>query len=490
VPFILSALRRSLLPRRTIGQTLLALLFVASMADVVGAFCSNNVLTPTPVLSTTPIRTLQFGGQTRSYILHVPPSYTGKFPVPLVIDMHGWTSTAAMQALISGFRQKSDEEGFLVAWPQGLNNSWNAMDCCPPSFLSGVDDVGFIKALASEIATLGYIDPSRVYVTGLSNGGSMSHRLACDAADVFAAAAPVSYPLDATTTRCDPVRPITVAHFHGLNDMQVPYAGGGPFNDRFGGGAFNFMPAQQSLTTWAQINACTDTRQTLDLGGQNRCETFDTCAAGVHATLCSLEGSHVLYLTQSALNIADYAWDAVLSRQTLPMADQDGDGIPDVADNCSAVFNPDQADADGDCVGNVCQGTTAPKPLVLEVLNISVGTGAGDDTQRTFLTTDPIVAKAGYYDPNETCVGVAPATLKFFVFNLEGQLVLGRNRDTPPGGVTSTPVAVGSKHQELRADLDAGALPAGSYNLVFRVEDCATTSILVSGFYSIRVLAP
>jgi polyhydroxybutyrate depolymerase len=475
-----------MLPPRTIGQTLLALLFVAATAHVASAFCSNSVLVPD---GGDQIRTLQFGGQTRSYRLHVPLSYTGKFPVPLVIDIHGWTSTAAMQALISGFRQKSDEVGFLVAWPQGLNNSWNAMDCCPPSFGS-IDDVGFIRAVVGEISSLGYIDPSRVYVTGLSNGGSMSHRLACDAADVFAAAAPVSYSLDATPARCNPVRPITVVQFHGLNDTLVPYAGGGPFNDRFGGGALNFMSAQQSLTTWKQINACTGTRQTLNLGGQNMCETFDTCAGGVHAAMCSFEGSHVLYLTQTALNIADYAWVAELSRQTLPMADQDGDGIPDVADNCPVTFNPDQADADGNCVGNVCQGTTVSKPLTPEVLNVSTGTGTSNDTQRTFLTTDPIVAKAGYYDPNDACIGVAPAGLKLFVFNLEGQLVLGRDRDIPPSGVTGTPVAIGSKYQLLRADLAAGALPAGDYNLVFRVKDCTNTSVLVSEFYSIQVLTP
>ncbi len=479
-------MRRPALLRRAIGRTLLALVFVGAMAHVAAAFCRNNVLTPGVGDQA---RTVQFGGQTRSYRLHVPLSYTGKFPVPLVIDMHGWTSSAAAQALISGFRQKSDEVGFLVAWPQGLNNSWNAMDCCPPSLSSGVDDVGFIRALVGEIANLGNVDPSRVYVTGLSNGGSMSHRLACDAADVFAAAAPVSYPLDATPTRCDPVRPMTVVHFHGLNDMQVPYDGGGPFNDRFGGDVLGFMPAQQSLTTWAQINACTGTRQTLSLGGQNRCETFATCAAGVQAALCSLEGSHVLYLTQSALNIADYAWDAVLSRQTLPMADHDGDGIPDVADNCPTAFNPDQSDADGDCVGNVCQATAGPKPLASAMLNVSAGTGVGDNKQRTFLTTDPIVAKVGYYDPHEACVGIAPATLKFFVFNPEGQLILGRNRDTT-GGVTGIPVSAGSKYQEFRVDLAAGALPAGSYNLIFRVEDCTATSVLVSEFYSIQVLAP
>ncbi|MBZ0168042.1 Esterase PHB depolymerase [Candidatus Methylomirabilis lanthanidiphila] len=482
---MLSMRRRAQL-QRAIGTSLIALLCVAATARAAGAFCANNVLAPG---GGDRIRTLWFDGQIRSYILYVPPGYTGKAPVPLVIDLHGWTSSALQQSLLSGFRQKADEIGFLAAWPQGLNNSWNAMDCCPPSSTTGVDDVGFIRALVGEIVNLGYVDPSRVYVTGLSNGGSMSHRLACDAADVFAAAAPVSYPLDAAPVRCNPVRPVSVVHFHGLNDAQVPYDGGGPFNDRFGGDVLRFMSAQESLATWAQINACTGAPQTLPLGGPNRCETFATCGAGVRTALCSLDGSHVLYLTQNALNIADYAWDTVLSRQSLPMADHDGDGVPDVADNCPTVFNPNQVDADGDCVGNVCQATAGPKLLAPAMLNVRAGTGAGDTTQRTFLTTDPIVAKVGYYDPADACVGTAPTTLKFFVFNKEGQLVLGRNRDST-GGVSGIPVAIGSKYQEFRADLGAGALPVGAYNLVFMAENCTATSVLVSEFYAIEVVAP
>jgi subtilisin family serine protease len=124
-----------------------------------------------------------------------------------------------------------------------------------------------------------------------------------------------------------------------------------------------------------------------------------------------------------------------------------------------------------------------------QLLNIMTFSGPGGSEQRTFLTTDPITAEAGYYDPADACAGIDPATLKFFVFNLEGQLILGLNRDTT-GGVTSTPVAVGSKYHLLRATLDAGALPPGAYNLVFRVEDCTAASVLVSEFYAIRVLAP
>lgn len=111
--------------------------------------------------------------------------------------------------------------------------------------------------------------------------------------------------------------------------------------------------------------------------------------------------------------------------------------------------------------------------------------------QRTFLTTDAITAGAIYYDPADVCAGVDPATVKFFVLNPEGELVLGRNRDTT-GGVTNVADDTAPKYQTILATLDPGALAVGSYNLVFRIEACPAGSpaIIVSDFYSIEVFAP
>jgi polyhydroxybutyrate depolymerase len=312
-------------------------LTLAPMAPA-SASCQTNVLAPGD-------RSVSIivGGTTRTFNLHVPPSYTRTRPMPLVVDMHGFTSSATAQAGVSGFRAKSDQAGFLVAWPQGLSNSWNAYGCCGNSLNNNVNDVGFMRALVQQVAAMGNVDVSRVYATGLSNGGSMTHRLACEAADVFAAGAPVSFTLNRTDAQCNPSRPISLIEFHGLNDTTVPYNGG------------QFQGAQASLTEWSQVNNCVGQPDVLALGGNNRCETFTACDGGVHTALCSLEGTHVLYNTQTALNIANYAWDVELSHFKLPLPDQDGDGIPDVVDNCPAVANADQADTDGNCVGDVCE---------------------------------------------------------------------------------------------------------------------------------------
>lgn len=115
--------------------------------------------------------------------------------------------------------------------------------------------------------------------------------------------------------------------------------------------------------------------------------------------------------------------------------------------------------------------------------------------QRSFLTTDPIAVRAAYYDPAEACAGIDPVSVKFFVFNLEGQLVLGRNRDAEDPAlrdVDNISDEISPKYQTLTALLNPGALPAGSYNVVFRVEACPSgdPAVVVSDFYSIEVLAP
>src|SRR5262249_60087254 len=126
----------------------------------------------------------------RSYNVHVPASYDGSSPVPLVLDFHGWTSDPSTQQSISGFQQLADAHGFIVAYPEGYDpmstrRSWNAGTCCDPARADGLDDVGLVRAIVAAIESNANIDPLRGYATGLSNARGVPPRLASEPAQRF-----------------------------------------------------------------------------------------------------------------------------------------------------------------------------------------------------------------------------------------------------------------------------------------------------------------
>jgi polyhydroxybutyrate depolymerase len=278
-------------------------------AAVVLALATTSARAVLPPGETT--RTLEHGGLTRSYYLHVPPSYDGATAVPLVLDFHGFGSNAFQQRAISGMSAVSDREGFLLVHPEGVDDEWNAGLCCGGGML---DDVGFIRAVVAAVSADGNVDASRIYATGLSNGGAISHRLACEAADLFAAVAPMAFPVPfRPLSECRPVRPIPVLTFMGLVDVLVRYDGG------------RFPSAFQTLHYWLGMNGCTLIPDVVVTQDDSRCETHTQCAAGVETGLCSITAAtfggqyfdgHILYINDDFV-LADVAW-AFLSRFRLP----------------------------------------------------------------------------------------------------------------------------------------------------------------------------
>ncbi|MBD3322871.1 MAG: hypothetical protein GF350_17360 [Chitinivibrionales bacterium] len=285
-------------------KRMLALFLLLSLTGVTVAVADETVA-------------IRHGGTDRSYLIHVPPGYDISSRVPLVLDFHGWTSNPSSQALISGFRGKSDEEGFIVAWPEGLGSSWNAGGCCPPSSTDGTDDVGFVRAVVEDICGTYSIDSTRVYATGLSNGSAMTQRLANDAADIFAAAAGFAFYL---LVDPNPSRPIAVINFHGYSDATVPYDG------------FISASAQGNFQTWADVNNCSGTPVDTVLTGTSKCETCVMCDEDVEVTLCSIEGGHVIYMNDNTIDLTAIAWE-FLSRFTLPVSAHTGAGNPELNRN-------------------------------------------------------------------------------------------------------------------------------------------------------------
>jgi polyhydroxybutyrate depolymerase len=230
--------------------------------------------------------TIDVGGASRSYLLHVPASYDGSSAVPLVVDFHPILSNATFERGNSGYLALSDQQGFIVAYPEGIDAAWNIGPCCTTS--RTVDDLGFARALVSRLESQGCVDVKRVYAVGYSMGGGMSHYLACNAADVFAAVAPAAFDLlDESEEPCHPSRPITEITFRGTADPIVPYAGGASRPPNGLNVTVHFLGAVATFQKWASLDSCTGSPSAADASG---CQTYSQCQAGVEVTLCTTQG--------------------------------------------------------------------------------------------------------------------------------------------------------------------------------------------------------
>lgn len=210
--------------------------------------------------------TLEVGGRIRNYVLILPPTYyNSSETIPLVIALHGTGGSAKQMERMYGLNEKAASSGFVLLYPEGIRNdgplglrSWNAGRCCEDAMEKNVDDVGFISTLIDRMVADFRIDSRRVYVTGMSNGGMMAYRLACELSNKITAIAPVSATMMANA--CEPARAVPVLHMHSLLDTKVPYAGG------IGISGYDFAPVDSALRVMANHAACDDTPEQVDNG--------------------------------------------------------------------------------------------------------------------------------------------------------------------------------------------------------------------------------
>ncbi len=238
-------------------------------------------------------RAIQSDGRTRTYIVHLPPVYDSVTPLPLVVVLHGGGGNAAGTEKQTGMSAKADQAGFIAVYPNGTGPlddrllTWNTWNCCGYAEQRNVDDVAFIRALVAQLARDERIDPARIFATGLSNGGMMSYRLACEAADLFAAIAPVSGALN--TDACAPAQPVSVIAFHGTADQNVPY-NGGRGTKSFPGTRPNRddQPVSYAIGFWTAFDQCDPTPQRTQTGSIARDDY--TGASGTAVTLVTING--------------------------------------------------------------------------------------------------------------------------------------------------------------------------------------------------------
>ena len=201
-----------------------------------------------------------FDNRTRTYLLHLPMNVDEK-PRPLLIVFHGGVSQAAHPIASTGLSDKADEKGFIVVYPNGTGRSrnrfltWNAGKGDGYASKNGVDDVGFIRALLQDLRKEHRIDPNRIYATGISNGGMMAYRLACELPEVAAigvVAGSLNY------EPCQPSHPVSVIAFHGTDDGVVPYQGGVATRRLFHIVKTERVdkPVSEAIAFWSKIDGC------------------------------------------------------------------------------------------------------------------------------------------------------------------------------------------------------------------------------------------
>jgi polyhydroxybutyrate depolymerase len=224
----------------------------------------------------------------RQYKVHLPPSYKPDVPSPLLFCIHGLGQDGLLFCVTgAGFNAKSDTAGFVLVMPNGYGNSWNAGTCCGDASSMQLDDIGLMRAIFAEVTKHVNVDLKRVYATGLSNGGYMSYRLACDAADIFTAVAPGAAAVGindigggtntmSNFTMCKPSRPVSLLSIHGTEDPLIAFSLEAP-----------------SRTLMAKVDGCGTTTKPAEQpksGGDTTCVTYEGCPAGIELTGCAIQG--------------------------------------------------------------------------------------------------------------------------------------------------------------------------------------------------------
>lgn len=241
-----------------------------------------------PAAGLTPM-TLTAGGMERMYYLHVPPTLDPSRPAPLVLAFHGGGGDAAAFADRTRLSQMADRNGFIIAYPQGVKNSWNTQGRPAVGFASrnGIDDVAFARAMIGQISSGYAVDPSRIFAVGMSAGGMMAYSLACDMPDQISAIAVVAGTL--TDETCSGVAGISLLHIHGTDDQNVPMAGGsGAMSAR----RASYPPVMAGVSLFEQRNQCASTGAISSPASDTTCDTR-ACAGGTSVTLCTVQpGGH------------------------------------------------------------------------------------------------------------------------------------------------------------------------------------------------------
>jgi polyhydroxybutyrate depolymerase len=243
-----------------------------------------------PAVFATEVRQISVGNETRSYRLFIPASLRTA-PVPVVIALHGAVQSAAEFEADLGLNRIAQRERFAVVYPEGVNRVWD--DARPPMMRLGYvvppgEDVPFIVAVVRRLVADGIADPSRIYLAGLSMGGFMAARMACERSDLFAAVAIMAATIPEQYRKtCAPRRPLPALFMHGTLDTIVPW-----FGVPMGGAGI--LSANETAQFFADLAGCLtygdSERASLDRSARIEVRRWLICRDNVSVMLYTIPG--------------------------------------------------------------------------------------------------------------------------------------------------------------------------------------------------------
>jgi len=240
-------------------------------------------------------RKLPHDGRDRTYRVH---NFSRTTPAPVVIVLHGGGGSSSNAVRMTGFDRVAAREGLIVVYPDGTAArdrgrllTWNAGHCCASAMEAKVDDVGFVAAVIETLVASGQADASRVYVTGMSNGAMMSHRLGRELSTKIAAIAPVVGAVFGDEP--PPQAPMPAFIVVGAEDRTVPPAGGSlqlrGLLGRRSAADHDVAPAMAQAAYWARHNGCGEPTHTKDRVTQRT--EWTSCTSGAPVVFHSVAGN-------------------------------------------------------------------------------------------------------------------------------------------------------------------------------------------------------
>jgi polyhydroxybutyrate depolymerase len=230
-------------------------------------------------------RTIEVNGDRRTYQLHVPQSYDGGEPIPLLLVLHPFGSTGFGMATMTGFDALSEREKFIAVYPDGAFRRWRTY--------KSRADLRFLLELLDALESEYAVDPTRIYIAGASNGAHMTYRMLCEAGHRFAAAATVmgAQTLGRIDDACTAAPPVPLMMIHGTADRILPWDG------RKWPRTNPLLSIEQTLQIWLARNGCTAdgiVETVQDTAANDRTKStrtvFDRCSSGAPVVLYTVEG--------------------------------------------------------------------------------------------------------------------------------------------------------------------------------------------------------